>query len=74
MADVVTSDCRTETGITIGLIDSLITIARILVPRDLTDSHVVEALEDLASDEDVARIMGLARERAHRQSEAGGGH
>lgn len=53
------TDCRTEEGITVGLIDSLITISRVLAPilkKELPPS-VREALSDLQSDEDLAFIM-----------------
>lgn len=48
------TDCRTDAGVTVGLIDGLIAIARVLRHRDLTPAPVAEALRDLASDEDVA--------------------
>ncbi len=51
------TDCRSEEGITVGLIDSLISIARVLAHRDLTPNSVVEALKDLAQDEDMKTIM-----------------
>lgn len=56
MPDVVT-DCRSETGVTVGLIDSLITICRVLKQRDLASPEVQEALLDLRSDEDIAMVM-----------------
>ena len=46
------TDCRTEEGITVGLIDTLITVCRVLRHRDLSDKEVKEALKDLSSDED----------------------
>ncbi len=52
-----TTDCREEEGITVGLIDAIISIARILAKRDFTHPAVQEALKDLADDEDMARIM-----------------
>lgn len=53
MADTHT-DCRDEVGITVGLIDGVISIMRILVTRDLSDPEVKEALQDLRDDEDFA--------------------
>lgn len=53
-------DCRSEEGITVGLIDSLISIARILSKRDLMTSNAQEALKDLASDEDIAAVLAAA--------------
>lgn len=55
-----TTDCRTETGITVGLIDGIIAIARMLAHRDLTAPQAHEALKDMRSDEDVRRILGAA--------------
>jgi hypothetical protein len=51
------TDCRDEVGITVGLIDAIISIARILSKRDLIDSSIKEALKDLSSDEDVDFII-----------------
>lgn len=50
-------DCRSETGITIGLIDAIISVARILARRDMNDPDIVEALKDIRSDEDVRKIL-----------------
>lgn len=51
-------DCRSEEGITIGLVDAIISIGRILSERDLTSSvNVLEALKDLRSDEDLKRLF-----------------
>ena len=52
------TDCRTEVGVTVGLIDSLIAIARVLAKRDLSPAEAREALADLRSDEDMARVLG----------------
>ncbi len=64
MAEV-TTDCRTEPGITVGLVDAIISLARVLV-RDgrLDDPDVMEALKDMASDEDVRVLIKLG-EVAH---------
>lgn len=53
----VTTDCRSEEGITIGLVDSLISICRILAKRDLEGFNVGQALCDLVSDEDFNFVM-----------------
>ena len=50
--------CKSETGITIGLIDAMISISRVLAKRDFTDPDVMEALKDIREDHDVATIMG----------------
>lgn len=52
----ITTDCRTEVGVTIGLIDAIISIARVLAIRDLSAPEVQEALLDLKSDEDVLNL------------------
>lgn len=58
MAANCTTDCRTEVGVTVGLIDSLIAIARVLAKRDLSPAEAREALADLRADEDMARVLG----------------
>lgn len=50
-------DCRTPSGVTVGLIDGLIATCRVLRARDLTDPAVVGALKDLREDEDVRGIV-----------------
>lgn len=52
------SDCRSKDGVTIGLIDAIISIARILAPRDCSSAAIREALSDLRDDEDVAKVVG----------------
>lgn len=54
------TDCRTDEGVTVGLVDALITTARVLVGRDLTTPAVREALDDLRQDEDVAALLAPA--------------
>jgi hypothetical protein len=49
--------CRSEVGITVGLIDGLIAIARVLAKRDLASEEVRKALKDLHGDEDIAAIL-----------------
>ena len=52
------TDCRSQEGITIGLIDSLISIARVLVNRDLRKNpNIKEALLDLQGDEDIKFLL-----------------
>ena len=52
------TECRSETGVTVGLVDSLIFICRVLARRDLTATETTEALADLRADEDVAAVLG----------------
>jgi hypothetical protein len=51
------TDCRDEVGVTVGLVDALITLLRVLAQRDLTPSPVQEALADLRQDEDLQVII-----------------
>lgn len=55
------TDCRSEEGITVGLVDAMLTIARVLVHRDLSPAAVKEALRDLAHDEDMTLVIELAQ-------------
>jgi hypothetical protein len=49
--------CKTSDGITVGLIDGMIAIARVLKQRDLTNPGVQEALTDLAQDDDIKDLI-----------------
>lgn len=53
------SNCRSETGVTVMLIDSMIATARVLVERDWSPSEVQEALKDIRQDDDLHRIMNM---------------
>ena len=53
----ITTDCLAETGITVGLIDAIISIVRVLAIRDLSSYEVQQALFDLKSDEDLKRVL-----------------
>lgn len=57
------TDCRTEIGITVGLIDSLISTCRVLKPRLTNDTadEVKGALEDLYDDEDLDFILNFLK-------------
>lgn len=50
-------DCRSPEGVTVGLIDGIIATARVLRVRDTSHPAVVEALRDVAADEDVAWLI-----------------
>lgn len=52
-------ECKSIDGVTIGLIDSLITISHVLARRDLSSYEVREALADLQSDKDARALIGL---------------
>ena len=51
------TDCRDEIGVTVSLIDAIITQCRVLKSRDLTPDPVKEALTDLVSDEDLNYLV-----------------
>lgn len=46
------TDCRSTDGVTVGIIDGIITYARLIRNRDLNATAIKEALLDLGSDED----------------------
>ncbi|WP_053130881.1 hypothetical protein [Pseudomonas sp. MIACH] len=54
---VTQTDCRTDVGVTVGLIDSIITTARVLSGRILDSVEVQEALRDFRADEDVRALL-----------------
>lgn len=66
------TDCRSEEGITVGLIDSLMSIARVLRPRceemlakpygadGNFHGPILHALTDLAQDGDMLALIGMA--------------
>ena len=54
----IVTDCRSEEGITIGLIDAIIAICRILRDRDISSYEELEALKDLKADEDLMHLLG----------------
>lgn len=53
------TDCKTEIGITVGLIDGIISITRILVDRDWDAPEIQEAIKDLREDDDMKRLMDI---------------
>lgn len=55
------TDCKSEEGITVGLVDALISIARVLASRDFSPLVVKEALLDLADDDDMRKILNVAK-------------
>jgi hypothetical protein len=54
------TDCRSDDGVTVGLVDSIIAICRVLARRDLGPPPVREALRDLATDEDLRAVLDAA--------------
>lgn len=62
-----TVDCRSQVGLTIGLIDSLMSISgsivdRLMLPYGLSDHKLIEeALSDLKSDPNLKRLLATAK-------------
>lgn len=52
MTNNTSTDCRSPDGVTVGIIDSIIVLCRLLIGRDLSAFEIVEALKDLEADED----------------------
>jgi len=53
--------CRSEEGITVGLVDAMIAIVRVLSVRNMSTKNVQDALEDLFSDRDFKTIQDAAK-------------
>ena|SRR5690554_4981192 len=52
------TDWRSEAGVTVGLVDAIIAVCRVLAGRDLATEDVQEALKDLLRDRDFQQVMG----------------
>lgn len=65
----VTIDCRSKEGVAIGLIDTFISVSRVLAPmlkemdKDELPQQVLEALKDLVSDEDILCVLRMVHSR-----------
>jgi hypothetical protein len=57
---VTTTDCRTEEGVTVGVVDAINVTVRLLSIRDLSSREVQEALKDLCSDDALATVLAAA--------------
>ena len=57
MTNTTYTDCRSEVGITVGIIDAIITLCRLLHERDMSGDEVVQALQDLKHDENFAGLL-----------------
>lgn len=58
-------DCKSEEGLTIGLIDSILSVSAILRSRleTLVITHIVkEALSDLNCDTDLQKVVSIAKD------------
>lgn len=53
--------CRSEEGITVGLVDAVIGILRVLALRDMSPACVQEALADLFEDPDLQTVRDALR-------------
>lgn len=56
--------CRSEEGTTVGLVDAVISIIRVLAPRDLSAASVQEALADLLEDPDFRTVRDARNDPA----------
>lgn len=54
------TDCRSEDGITVGLIDSMLTLSYLLHERNLDSPAVREALKDLDAAPEFHFLVKLA--------------
>jgi len=52
-------ECKTETGITVGLLDAIITLANALEERDWSPIEVQEALKDIRANDNLHKIMDI---------------
>ena len=67
------TDCRSTEGIFVGLLDSMITVSRVI--RRMADANediasspaAIEALKDLASDEDFGFLLELVVKTEERE-------
>lgn len=63
------TDCRSEEGVTVGLIDAIISISRILAERIRNfpmERSVEDAMCDLLADEDMSFVMQWKRPATRR--------
>jgi hypothetical protein len=51
------TECRSEQGVTVGLIDTILNSARLLAGRNLNSNAVRQALSDLSSDGDLRSLL-----------------
>ena len=63
-------NCRSEEGVTVGLVDAVISILRVLAPRDLSTTHVQEALADLTEDPDLRTVLAARQPPAEARTAA----
>lgn len=49
-------NCKSEEGVTISLIDSLMAVAKVINGRDLSHPQIQEAIKDLKSDVDIKSL------------------
>lgn len=52
-----TLDCRSEEGVTVGIIDAIITLCHLMDKRDTSPVTVQEALKDLRADESFRDLL-----------------
>ncbi len=57
MTNTTYTNCRSEIGVTVGIIDAIITLCRLLHERDMSGDEVAQALQDLGHDENFAGLL-----------------
>lgn len=62
------TDCRSEVGITVGIVDSMITMMRLIKNRSFESEEVAEALRDLLADEDFGDFLSRGQKRADKST------
>lgn len=60
-ADDNSGECRSEVGVTVGLVDGMLAIIHAVSKRDLSPRIVQEALRDLRADEALAMLLSVDR-------------
>ena len=53
------TDCRDSIGVTVGILDAIMVLCRLLKGRDLSNLETKEALKDLKNDEDFKFLIKM---------------
>jgi len=65
------TSCRSDEGITVGLVDSFITNLRLFKDRDLTSQSIQEALLDVADDPDFQYFLDALEDAKGNRTDEG---
>ena len=66
-----TISCRSEEGITVGIIDSIITSLRLFKDRNLSAESIQEALLDIGDDPDFNEFLNAIEESKKDRTDEG---